>query len=108
MFLPSLTAGGVNLQKLVVKPVTDFRKLLGKDGCLIQHESNLYHKKAVEAGKEFLVRVQSPQLCVRNMQDKSHLKQVEENIKMLSSMVKCILFLGKQNIPLRGHRDDAA
>lgn len=106
VFLPMLNAGGVPLKKFVTKPVISFRKLLGKDGDLNQHDNHSYHKRAVEAGKEFLIRTEHPDLSVINQQDKSHLKNVQENRKMLGSLVKCIIFLGKQNIPLRGHKDD--
>ena len=34
-------------------------------------------------------------------------KRVEKNRQILSSVVKTIIFLGKQNILLRGHRDDS-
>jgi len=33
-------------------------------------------------------------------------KTVEENYKKLIPMIKTIIFCGRYNIPLRGHRDD--
>ena len=34
-------------------------------------------------------------------------KVVRKNREMLSSVVKCVVLCGKQNLPLRGHRDDS-
>ena len=31
----------------------------------------------------------------------------EKNFSILKSIVKAIIFCGKQNVPLRGHRDDS-
>ena len=37
----------------------------------------------------------------------AHAKQIEKNKKRLVSIVKTVIFCGRQNIPLRGHRDDS-
>jgi hypothetical protein len=34
-------------------------------------------------------------------------KEVRKNREILSSVVKCVVLCGKQNLPLRGHRDDS-
>ena len=34
------------------------------------------------------------------------MKQVTENRERLKPILESIIFLGRQNIPLRGHRDD--
>lgn len=101
----STAAGGVTLRNLVSKPVTDYKHLLGKDGYLTTHSQNAYHCMAMEKGKEFLRRINNPNLQVENQISKQHQKDVLENRKKLKSILKCIVFLG-QNIPLRGHRDD--
>jgi hypothetical protein len=41
------------------------------------------------------------------MVDKMKRKQIEENRKMLKPIVGAIVLCGRQNIPLRGHRDDS-
>ena len=43
---------------------------------------------------------------MRNLLDESRFSQVQENKERLIPIVKTTIFLGKQNIPLRGHRDD--
>lgn len=54
------------LQFFVTKPVTTFAKLLGKDGLLESHERNEYHKKSVEAGKNFIKTYLNPENAVVN------------------------------------------
>ncbi|KAL1421989.1 hypothetical protein MTO96_022522 [Rhipicephalus appendiculatus] len=96
------------LQRLVTKPVTSFAKLLGKDGDLPVHEASKYHKEAVQAGKEFLARVNAPEKDVANQISSQRLHQVNDNRNRLVPIIKCIIFLGRQNIPFRGHRDDGS
>lgn len=98
-------AGGMQLKNLVTQPVTDFKHLLGKDGYLTTHVHNLYHLTAVENGKEFLKRLNTPSLQIDSQLNKKYQDEVQENRKKLISVLKCIVFLGIQNIPLRGHRD---
>ena len=43
---------------------------------------------------------------VLTLANSAHSRQIEENRLKLTSIVKCVVFCGKQNIPLRGHRDD--
>lgn len=97
---------GVKLGKLVVEPLTKFKDLTGKDGDLQTHERSLYHKHCVDAAKDFLKTYKSPQTEVINQVSSQRLQQVTENRERLIPIIKSIIFLGRQNIPLRGHRDD--
>ncbi|KAE9542310.1 hypothetical protein AGLY_003437 [Aphis glycines] len=65
------------LGKLVKKSLTSFAKLYGKDGYLTTHENSKYHKDAVQ-----------------------------ENRSRLRPTIETIILCGRQNILLRGHRDD--
>lgn len=47
-----------------------------------------------------------PQKEVVNQVNAERLRQVRENRERLQPIIKTIIFLGRQNIPLRGHRDD--
>ncbi|XP_075063917.1 52 kDa repressor of the inhibitor of the protein kinase-like [Mixophyes fleayi] len=104
------TMGGshkhVTLQKLVKKPLTVFAKLLGKDGDLCTHEKRQYHRNSVQAAKDFLNTHCAPERNVMNRISSQRLQQIQENRQRLKPIVETILFLGRQNIPLRGHRDD--
>lgn len=92
--------------KLVTDPLVTFAKLLGKDGNLVTHELNKYHRESVVAAKEFLKVIDNPQLSIINKINSDRLEQVKENRKRLVPILESIIFLGKQNISFRGHRDD--
>ncbi|XP_063794593.1 52 kDa repressor of the inhibitor of the protein kinase-like [Pseudophryne corroboree] len=96
----------VPLQKLVKKPLTVFAKLLGKDGDLCTHEKQQYHRDSVQAAKDFLKVCNAPERNIMNRISSLRLQQVQENRQRLKPLIETILFLGRQNIPLRGHRDD--
>lgn len=95
----------MSLNKLVAQPLTSFSKLLGKDGHLNVHSNNDYHKAAVQCGNDFLHTFKNPEKEITNQVISHRLKLVQENRKKLVPIVESIIFLGRQNIPLRGHRD---
>jgi hypothetical protein len=96
----------VPLEKFVTKPLTVFAKLLGKDGDINMHEKLDYHRHAVEAGKEFLKTYYAPEHDIINRVNTQRLEQVQENRQRLKPIIETLVFLGRQNIALRGHRDD--
>lgn len=104
------SGGGVQtntpLKRLVKQPLKAFDDLLGGKGSLLTHQRNKYHQMSVEAGKNFLVTYHTPDLNVANQVCKQRLAQVKENRDRLRPIVSTIIFCGRQNIPLRGHRDD--
>lgn len=96
----------VALKALVTEPVTNFKKLTGADGYLEKHCNTQYHKDAVTAAKKFLRAYHYPNMEVRNLIYEKRLSQSEQNQEKLLPIVKTVIMLGRQNIPLRGHRDD--
>ena len=96
----------VRLGVLVSEPLINFKKLTGKDSELLIHSQNQYYKDAVVAGKNFLKNFDNPALEIHNRLNTNYLAQVRENIERLIPIVKIIILCGKQNISLRGHRDD--
>ncbi|EEC17858.1 hypothetical protein IscW_ISCW024768, partial [Ixodes scapularis] len=60
----------------------------------------------VSSGKEFQQRIFAPEKSVENQVSAHRLAQVNENRRRLVPIIKSIIFLGRQNVPLRGHRDD--
>lgn len=93
------------LKKLVVVPLQKYSKLLGKDGDLSCHHEYWYHKDSTIYAKNFIDIYENPQKDVRNVLDTERNKLVAENRARLLPIVESIIFLGKQNIPFRGHRD---
>lgn len=98
----------VPLRKLVTEPHSSFAKLLGTKGDLITHENNQYHKEAVQGGKDFLRTFYEPSLQIQNQLDSIRAANAAKNRERLKSIVESIIFLGRQNIAFRGHRDDGA
>lgn len=96
----------VPLQKSVTEPLQKFAKLTGKDGDLENHAAHTYHKEAVMDGDSFIEIFKNPNIDVINMLDEKRRRQVEENRVRLATIIKTVILLGRQNIPLRGHRDD--
>jgi len=93
---------------LVKKPLTNFSKLVGKDGALSKHDNARYHKDAIGAAQDFLRTFAEPEKVIVNMLNDGRLKQIMENRSRLLPIIDTIITLGRQNIPLRGHRDDGA
>lgn len=93
------------LKKLVTVPIQKYSKLLGKDGDLSCHHEYGYHKDSTIYAKHFIDMYENPQKDVRNLLDMDRKKIVAENRARLVPIVESIIFLGKQNIPFRGHRD---
>lgn len=58
------------------------------------------------AAEEFMRIRKNIELSVINRVSAQRLRQVKENWSCLRPIVKTIIFLGRQNIPLHGHRDD--
>lgn len=96
------------LKCLVTEPLTKFAKLLGKDGYLESHSRNIYHKNAVLDGKSFLHVFNNPQNKIINTLNTAHYEQIKENRTRLKPIIDTLIFLGKQNIAIRGHRDDGS
>lgn len=102
----SNTSNNVTLQTLVKKPLKIFSKLTGKDSDLKRHCNNKYHKFAVESGNNFLAAYHNPQKVIINQINTQRFIQVSENRKRLVPIIETIIFCGRQNLALRGHRDD--
>lgn len=109
-FFVSSGCGGyqknVKLSSLVSQPLTNFKKLKGKDGHLTKHNDHKYHKDAMVDGKNFLLTFDKKHLSVDNMLNAERLREIQKNRAFLLPIVKTTIFLGRQNIAFRGHRDD--
>ncbi|KAK3917526.1 52 kDa repressor of the inhibitor of the protein kinase [Frankliniella fusca] len=114
-YCPWFAVGGVGgqhknvpLTKLVTEPLIVFKDLLGnqKNSVLANHEQHMYHKIAVEKAKNFLSTYDNPAGDVVNQVNEQRLAQIQENRDRLVPIVRATLFLGKQGLAFRGHRDD--
>lgn len=97
---------GCEFGVLIQKPFTDFRKALGKkDGILPNHETNTFHKLAVAAFAERKHVEENPADRIDIQLEKLKQNRYSSNKTALGSIIECIIYLGRQGIALRGHRD---
>ncbi|CAH1104324.1 unnamed protein product [Psylliodes chrysocephalus] len=96
--------GGIHkatgLQKLVFSPLQKYSKLYGKDGDLTRHNDCSYHKDAMLLSDNFKNTYENRDREIVNI---LNVKRIEQNRKKIKALLGTIHFLGKQNIPLRGH-----
>ncbi|CAI6355649.1 unnamed protein product [Macrosiphum euphorbiae] len=95
----------IALKTLVTVPLTKYAKILGKDGDLSKHNQHLYHLNAVSTSNDFLIRFKNPENKIINLVNTGRMKQVTENRLRLKPIIETVVLCGRQNISLRGHRD---
>ncbi|KAL4119053.1 hypothetical protein QTP88_011925 [Uroleucon formosanum] len=88
------------------KPLKNFSKLTGKNDALKTHGNHKYHKFAVKSRNNFLPAYHNPQKVIINQINTQRSIQVNENRKRLVPIIETIIFCGRQNLALKGHRDD--
>lgn len=98
----------VPVKKFVSEPLKKYAKLSGKDGDLESHASTAYHKEAENDAKSFITMFENPNLEIVNLLNENRKAQIIQNRSRLVPVIKTILLHGRQNIPLRGHRDDGS
>ena len=91
----------------VTRPFTAYKKALGKDSYLRKHEESEYHTNAKNEYQRSKANLEDPTSSLPYKINKQNQTIYDRNIKLLSSIVETIVLCGKQNIPLRGHGDDA-
>lgn len=91
----------VNL--LITQPLTKWKKALE---IFAKHSLSQYHRNSVLDSECFLKIYKQEGKSVQEIADSARAKRVAENREKLNSIVKTIIFHGRENIPLRGHRED--
>lgn len=99
---PSRTSFG----NLVKSPLVKFAKLTGKDGALTIHAGTKYHETATLVAHDFEKNYVNPGDNIINQVSTARHNQVTENRARLRPIIETIKLCGRQNLPLRGHRDD--
>lgn len=95
--------GSQDLGALVIRPLKVFNKA---NEMFRKHSMNTYHKNAMINQCHFMDRMEYRHPSVYSMIQSAHAQLIQENRQKFTSILKCIIFCGKQNIALRGHRDD--
>ena len=83
---------------------------MGKDGVYLKHEISRFHLRCKERATEFLSRTHddgsSAARDIRNLVDRGRRAEAEANRQALAPIIDAVLTCARQNIALRGHRDD--
>eukprot|EP00112_Aurelia_sp_Birch-Aquarium-sp1_P011732 Seg247.2 transcript_id=Seg247.2/GoldUCD/mRNA.D3Y31 product="hypothetical protein" protein_id=Seg247.2/GoldUCD/D3Y31 len=98
---------GQSMGKLVNKPLVDFSDLTGKNGALTSQQESSFHKTCVIKYTEFLNRARPG--CEKDVQsiiNTERQKEIERNRAALVPIIDTLLTCARQNIAMRGHRDD--
>ena len=97
-----LTHGSLANAAFLKRPCIDFKKFIEK---ALSHRDAAYHREATLAAKDFISSMESGKniyACI----DAGRAKRTAENKKILTSIVKTVLFCASNNIPFRGHSAD--
>ena len=70
------------------------------------HDQSQYHKDAVMLSLAFCEAVDNPEATIPYKISAMAKKAYDRNFHILKVITKAIILCGKQNIRLRGHRDD--
>lgn len=96
----------ITLGVLVALPMQKYNKATGRQGYLALHDQSQYHKDAVMLSLAFYEAVDNPETTLPYKISAMAKETYDRNFHILKVITKAIILCGKQNIPLRGHRDD--
>ena len=101
LFAPD-QAGGQDIGQFVTKPYTAWIKMSQKAAT---HAKD-YHLISMTKMGEFIAQYENPALAISTIVNSSTQQFMENNQKVVESLLKIVLLCGKQGLALRGHRDD--
>ena len=87
---------------LYCKPLTNFTKAAN---VLTKHNGQTTHLSAIAKANAFRGTWNAEQPDVHQQLHDVQAVQARENVEKLKSIIKVVEFCGRQNIPLRGHRE---
>ncbi|XP_078494004.1 52 kDa repressor of the inhibitor of the protein kinase-like [Ciona intestinalis] len=96
------TAGGIRLSTLIRSPLTN---LNDATRICMKHAETGYHSLSLVRAADFKAVRTSIRGNVVQQSNSTHAQTVKKNRQALSSLVECLKFCGRQNLPLRGHDD---
>lgn len=82
-----------------------FRNLKKGVGYLSGHGLTQTHKYCVERAVNCLERINDPTKDIQSRLNEQRTTTISANRRKLTSVLKTVIFLGKNNLPFRGHRD---
>ena len=97
-----LKHGNIGNAAFVKKPCIDFKKFIEK---AVDHRDLGCHKETTTAAKNFVISMESGQNVCASLET-AYATQMREKRKIITSIVKTVIFCVSNNIPLRGHSED--
>lgn len=89
--------------KFVTTPETNWTKALTE---IKEHATKDYHRNASVKAENFVCNMTKPNTSIRGKVDADLQQNINDNRKVLGSVVKTVMLCGRQGLALRGHRDD--
>ena len=102
--------GEHGLGQLVTKPMTDMAHVHQKLAEYFGTKENAgkeSHLNAKDRALPFLQLMESKHPDVHSQMCTRVAEKIEKNRQIVTSLMKCILICGRQNLALRGHKDDS-
>ncbi|XP_077971366.1 zinc finger MYM-type protein 1-like [Styela clava] len=87
----------------VTRPCIDYKKFMEK---AVAHRDTNYHRESNIAAKNCVKSMETGQNVRANM-EAQYATQTKENRRIMTSIVKTVMFCASGNIPLRGHSGDS-
>ena len=94
----------ISLKKLFTEPFTRWN---GARPRWANHSISQLHKDCSSAMETFLSQMEKKEKRIDEILNETMRKRVSENRKKLIPIIKTVVLCGRQNMALRGHRDDA-
>ena len=82
----------------------DWKHATGKSGMLAKHNNSFAHKQAISAWIDYETNSKRGTL-IEDRVDSQRRQQIQSNRHYLRTLTEILLLCGKQDIPLRGHRE---
>lgn len=82
----------------------DWKHATGHGGMLAKHNNSFAHKQAILAWNDYKINAKRGSL-IDDRVDSQRRQQIQNNRHYLKTLAQILLLCGKQDIPLRGHRE---
>ena len=97
---------GQKLELFVGKPCYLYRHSKHFTTSLKSHISSQFHQNSTIVLDNFIRTYKDPSLSILSLLDKEGMEKIIRNKAILISIIKIIITCSRQNISLRGHRDE--
>ena len=87
---------------LVSRPMINFQKALEQTE---EHRKKDYHTTAVSRADEFQEIMARKHMKINSHIDHGRAERIPKNRRQVLSLIKTLMLCGRQNMPIRGHRD---